>query len=85
VGRSEGEMSANIRLERIEKLLYELKYEITRGMMDREIEEEMGFEFLIPVSKHFPRGVVVLPVFIHAPWQTYRIGTPIPIHLSFAW
>jgi hypothetical protein len=51
-------MSANIRLERIEKLLYELKYEITRGMMDREIEEEMGFEFLIPVSKHFPRGVV---------------------------
>lgn len=43
---------------RIERLLQELQYEITRGMMEREIEEEMGFRFLVPVSRHFPNGVV---------------------------
>lgn len=46
------------RKERIERLLSELRYEVTRGMMDGEIEEELGFRFLVPVSKHFKRGAV---------------------------
>lgn len=49
---------SEFRKNRIEKLLHELKYEITRGMMEREIEEEMGFRFVVPTSKHFPKGVV---------------------------
>jgi hypothetical protein len=48
----------NYRQERIERLLHELRYEIERGMMQGEIEEEMGFRFFVPVSKHFKHGVV---------------------------
>ena len=48
----------NFRQERIEKLLYELRYEIERGMMSREIDEEMGFRFYVPVSSKIPDGVV---------------------------
>lgn len=48
----------NVRQERIEKLLQELRYEIERGMMQREIEEEMGFRFVVPISKNIPNGVV---------------------------
>jgi hypothetical protein len=45
--------------ERIEKLLYELKYEITTGMLQNEIGETMSFEFIVPVSKEQPEGVVL--------------------------
>lgn len=48
----------NLRQERIERLLQELQYEITRGMMEGEIEERMGFEFFVPVSKTVKDGVV---------------------------
>ena len=48
----------NFRQERIEKLLHELRYEIERGMMSREIDEEMGFRFYVPVSSKIPDGVV---------------------------
>lgn len=50
--------TTNFREERIEKLLDELRYEVTRGMMEGDIEEEIGFEFIIPVSKSIPNGVV---------------------------
>lgn len=50
--------SDNFRQERIEKLLHELRYEIERGMMSREIDEEMGFQFYVPVSNKLPDGVV---------------------------
>ena len=50
--------STNVRLERIEKLLRELEYEVTRGMMEGEIDETMGFRFVVPVSKSLPDGVV---------------------------
>lgn len=50
---------ANYRLERITRLLKELQYECQRGMMEREIEEEIGFRFVVPVSRHFPNGVVM--------------------------
>ncbi len=50
--------TANVRQERIEKLLHELRYEIERGMMEREIEEEMGFRFYVPISQAIHGGVV---------------------------
>ena len=46
------------RHERIERLLQELKYEVTRGMMEREIDEQIGFRFVVPLSRHIPNGVV---------------------------
>jgi hypothetical protein len=51
-------MSANYRQERIERLLNELRYEIERGMMEGEIEEEIGFRFFVPTSKKIPGGCV---------------------------
>ena len=48
----------NIRKERIERLLNELRYEVERGMLEREIEEEMGFRFYVPLSNKIPDGVV---------------------------
>lgn len=50
--------SKNYRMERIERLLDELRYEITRGMMDGEIEESLGLNFIVPRSKEIPGGVV---------------------------
>lgn len=49
---------ANIRRERVERLLEELRYEITRGMMDGDLDETMGFRFYVPISKAIPDGVV---------------------------
>jgi hypothetical protein len=46
------------RKARIERLLQELEYEITRGMMNREIEETMGYRFVVPVSNVLKNGVV---------------------------
>ena len=46
------------RQERIEKLLYELRYEIERGVLERDIAEEMNFRFYIPISQKIPDGVV---------------------------
>lgn len=48
----------NFRRERIEKLLYELRYEVERGMLEKEIEEEMGFRFYVPLSSKIKDGVV---------------------------
>lgn len=48
----------NYRRERIERLLNELRYEVERGMMEREIDEEMGFRFCVPISNKIPDGVV---------------------------
>ena len=48
----------NLRQERIERLLQELRYEIERGMMEGEIEETLGFDFIVPTSKSIRNGVV---------------------------
>lgn len=48
----------NVRRERIERLLHDLRYEIERGMMDRDIEETMVFGFYVPISNSIPDGVV---------------------------
>lgn len=50
--------TVNVRKERIERLLNELRYEIERGMLDREIDEEMGFRFYVPISNKIRDGVV---------------------------
>ena len=54
----EDRKTPNYRLERIERLFKELRYEIERGMMDGEICEEMGFRFYVPISKSIPNGIV---------------------------
>ena len=49
---------SNVRQERIERLLHELRYEVERGMLEREISEEIGFRFYVPISNSIPDGVV---------------------------
>lgn len=51
--------TTNIRQERIERLLDELCYEIERGLMEREIAEQMNYRFVFPISRKIPDGVVV--------------------------
>lgn len=49
----------NYRMERVERLLEELRYEVTRGMMEGDFPDEtMGFRFYIPISKAIPDGFV---------------------------
>ena len=48
----------NFRMERIERLLRELRYEVERGMMEREIDEQLGFRFVVPISNIIKDGVV---------------------------
>lgn len=50
--------TTNFRKERVEKLLYELQYEVTRGIMEGDLDEHMGFRFIIGVSKEIKDGVV---------------------------
>lgn len=57
-GYGGGEVVSEFRKNRIEKLLEELKYEITRGMMEGEIDETIGFRWIVPISKQIPEGVV---------------------------
>jgi hypothetical protein len=54
----EGRGAMNFREERITKLLHELRYEVTRGMMEREIDETLSFVFFVPISNQIPDGVV---------------------------
>ena len=46
------------RINRIDILLYELKYEVTRGIMEGDIEEHMTYEFFIPQSKELKGGII---------------------------
>lgn len=50
--------SKNYRKERVERLLNELQYEVTRGIMEGDLDEDMGFRFIVPVSKKIPDGIV---------------------------
>lgn len=62
--------AAKMRMERIKRLLRELEYEVTRGIMEREIDEEIGFRFVVPVSRKIPGGIVGCE-FRTRPGQTY--------------
>lgn len=48
----------NYRMERIERLLHELRYEVERGMMNNEIDEHLGYRFCVPISRNIPDGMV---------------------------
>lgn len=48
----------NVRMERIARLLKELRYEVERGMMEGEVDETIGYRFYVPVSKRIHDGVV---------------------------
>jgi hypothetical protein len=48
----------NFRMERIEKLLAELRYEIERGMLEQDIDETIGYSFYVPRSIQIPDGAV---------------------------
>lgn len=45
------ECKGNYRLERINRLLHELKYEITRGIIERDLQE-LYSEFFVPINYH---------------------------------
>jgi hypothetical protein len=48
-----------MRMERITRLLKELMYECERGFMENEIDECIGYEYIVPVSRNIVDGVVV--------------------------
>lgn len=66
--------AAKRRKERIDVLLEELKYELVRGVMEGEIEEEMHWRYVLPVSKSIPQGVVTM-AFIMRPAPGYAVPT----------
>ena len=43
---------SNYRWERIERLFNELQHEISRGVMEGEIEPHLGFKFALPHKDH---------------------------------
>jgi hypothetical protein len=51
-------MGDKYRMERIERLLHELRHEVTRGMMEGEIDEELGLRFYVPISRKIQDGMV---------------------------
>ncbi len=65
-------MSDNFRVERIKKLLQELEYEVKRGLMECEIEEEMSYQFIFPRSRRLSNGVVQC-VFFMQPTRDYPV------------
>lgn len=66
--------AAKMRKERIERLLGELQYELVRGLMDGEIEEEMHWRYVLPMSKAIPGGVVTM-AFVMRPSPSYAVPT----------
>ena len=68
----------NFRMERIDKLLNELRYEVERGLMEHEIDETLGFVFYHHLSRSIPGGVVMCE-FRTRPMPYYNIH---PDHLQ---
>jgi hypothetical protein len=52
--------AAQMRLERIERLINELTYEITRGVMEREIEPDLEYTKVMPLQGHSSKHDVAL-------------------------
>jgi hypothetical protein len=38
--------------------LHELRYEVERGMLEKDIDETIGFRFYVPLCRAIPDGVV---------------------------
>lgn len=66
--------SAERRKERIEHLLDELRYELTRGLMEHEIDEEMNWRYVTPICRSIPNGVVTM-AFVMRPAPAYAVPT----------
>lgn len=66
--------TANVRLERIERLLAELQYEVTRGMLDHEIDEQLYFRFIVPLSRTVLHDGIVLCEFRTQPGPRTSAG-----------
>lgn len=45
-------------MKRINRLLKELEYEVTRGMIEKEIDEYLTYRFIVPISSKIHDGVV---------------------------
>jgi hypothetical protein len=67
-------MSEDYRFKRIERLLYELRYEITRGMIEGKINETMQYNFIVPTSKTFKNGCVQCQFFTRPVIHPIYIG-----------
>jgi hypothetical protein len=65
--------ASTMRKERIERLLRELEYEVTRGIMEHEIDETTTFRFIIPISRAIPKGIVTCE-FRTRPAHSYEAG-----------
>lgn len=66
----------NYRRERIERLLDELRYEITRGMMEKEVDESLVYVFFVPVSSTLKEGVVQCEFRTRPVHRPYAMGAP---------
>ena len=51
-------MADNYRWERIERLMSELRYEITRGIMEKEIDERLRADYMLCPSSE--GGTIVM-------------------------
>ena len=71
----------NIRHERINRLFKELEYEITRGVVENEISEYLGFRFVVGVSREINGGVVKAE-FVMRPVQAHHLGADFMENLS---
>lgn len=65
--------TTNFRMERIKKLLHELRYEVERGMLESDIDETVTFRWYVPLSKAIPDGVVFCS-FETRPVPRYHMG-----------
>lgn len=57
------------RIERIEKLMYQLRDEIEHGVIAGDINEKLAFDFYIPFSRRIKKGMV------YCLFETKPIGT----------
>lgn len=70
---------SNPRQERIERMLNELRYEIERGIMENEIEETLGYQFYMPISREIPNGVVFFDLRVRpVPQHHMQLGSCSP-------
>jgi hypothetical protein len=69
--------AAQMRLERIERLINELTYEITRGVMEREIEPDLEYTRVMPLQGHpSQHDAALLTLYLRPYDRRYAVGLP---------
>lgn len=76
--------TTKFRQERIEKLLYELRYEVERGIMEQDIDDRISFRFVVPISRSVPNGIVHCS-FETRPMAHYLGMEPSLLHPAIVW